>query len=189
MHALNYFKENEKKFSGQGQIAQNGPINEGIILEKISPKGYIWAKVQQCWTGDPSGHRFFPEAIHARTGLSMPAAYIATVIVYDPDCGYHERKIKLQGYEAVLAEQNWRETGQSVLISCEGHVVQQSWSDSTGTIHCENMIIVKHGLLTIHSSSCHHSVAVTDQHQVAQENTDIEFECLEDSLSMDDKPF
>lgn len=201
MHAINYFEENEKKFSEDKKaagFAQVGPVKEGIILEKISPKGYIWAKVQRCWTGSASSHRFFPEAVHARTGLSMPAAYVATVIAYDPYCGYHERKIKLQGYEAILAEQHWHDDeGRSALISCEGHVVQHAWTDASGAIHCEHMIIVKLGMLTIHQYS---PDIKADQPEptplpayvdpVQQEHgTLIEFECLEDDLAMDDSPF
>lgn len=170
MHAVNYFEENEKNAPY--------PRNMGIVMEKISPKGYVWAKVQQCWMGDASGHRFFPETVHPRTGLSMPAAYIGTVIAYDPDAGYHERKIKLVGYEAVLAEQ-WRELG-SALISCEGHIAQQSWHDGSGAIHCENLIIVKQGMLTIHQSP--------QPLPIPSSVDSIEMECLEDSL-LDDMLF
>ena len=53
---------------------------ENCVVERNMPKGYTWAKVFQCWTGDPKSSRFFEEN-------EYPAAYFTWVFTYYPKEG------------------------------------------------------------------------------------------------------
>ena len=123
---------------------------ENCVIERAMPKGYTWAKFVQCWTGDPSGAKFFEEKVNPATGETMPAAYFTQLITYDRDSGWLERDIKLQGDEAVWAMLELHEKGQIALLTCEGHVATRSFDGYDGRPVVRSTVHIKQGTLRLH---------------------------------------
>lgn len=120
-----------------------------IIVERDMPKGYIWAKVVKCWTGDPRDARFFPPR-STDFGEELPAAYFTTVLHYDQESGWIERNIKFVESEAESAVLALKEDNQIACISCQGHLVTQSVPTPDGKTIARTIIMVKVGSTIIH---------------------------------------
>ena len=123
---------------------------ENCVIERQMPKGYTWAKFVQCWTGDPSGAKFFEERVNPATGETMPAAYFTQLITYDRDSGWLERDVKLQGDEAIWAVMELQEKGQIALLTCEGHVSTRSFDGYDGRPVVRSTVHIKQGTLRLH---------------------------------------
>lgn len=116
---------------------------ENCVVERNMPKGYTWAKVFQCWTGDPKSSRFFEEN-------EYPAAYFTWVFTYYPEEGWVERQIKFQGSDAVWAQLELSESAKQANISCEGHLHTRTFEGQDGPV-VVTTINVKQGSLRVHS--------------------------------------
>ena len=123
---------------------------ENCMIERTMPKGYIWAKFVQCWTGDPGSAKFFEEKVNPATGETMPAAYFTQIITYDRDSGWLERDIKLQGSDAVWGVLELQEKGQIALLSCEGHVATRSFEGYDGRPVVRSTVHIKQGTIRLH---------------------------------------
>lgn len=124
---------------------------ENCVIERAMPKGYTWAKFVQCWTGDPSGAKFFEQKENPATGETMPAAYFTQLITYDRDSGWVERDIKLQGDEAVWAMLELHEKSQIALLTCEGHVSTRSFDGYDGRSIVRSTVHIKQGTVRLHA--------------------------------------
>jgi hypothetical protein len=120
-----------------------------IVVERVMPKGYTWAKVVKCWTCDPKSARFFPPRT-TDYGEELPAAYFTAVMAYDQDQGWHERDIKFVGDEAESAVLALKEDGQIALISCQGHMSTSTIELEDGRSVVKTTILVKVGSTIIH---------------------------------------
>ena len=118
---------------------------EGIIVERDMPKGYVWAKINRCWTVHPRSSRFFAPA-RTEFGDEIPAAYFTAIVAYDPDAGYHEREVKFLGNEAEAMHFALSVGGCVALISAEGHISTKVSPGADGREQAHSIIMLKQGM-------------------------------------------
>ena len=118
---------------------------EGIIIERDMPKGYVWAKINRCWTVHPRGGRFFAPVITG-VGDEIPAAYFTAVVAYDPETGFHEREVKFLGDEAEAMNFALSVGNQVALISAEGHISTKVVNQPDGRQVARSILMLKQGM-------------------------------------------
>lgn len=118
---------------------------EGIIVERDMPKGYVWAKVNRCWTVHPRGGRFFAP-VTSGVGDEIPAAYFTAVVAYDPETGFHEREVKFLGDEAEAMNFALSVGNQVALISAEGHISTKIVDLPDGRQVARSVLMLKQGM-------------------------------------------
>lgn len=123
---------------------------QNLVAERDMPRGYVWAKVFNCWTVDPSASRYFPED----ESRGMPSAYYTSIIASDGD-RLVERDIVFRGADADWAQSTLAGGNQSALISAEGHVYVREAEDEEGNILSYPSIRVKDGCLSYTALEAH----------------------------------
>lgn len=122
---------------------------QNVVVERQTSKGYTWVKCLECWTVEPSSARFFPERNTSYD--TMPAAYFTALLAYDPDSGWHERKVKFVGADAENLFHLLHEKGQIALVSCEGHLMTKSFTANDDSARVVTTIVIKQGTVTVHA--------------------------------------
>ena len=118
-----------------------------VVIERDMPRGYTWAKFRNCWTGDLAEGRFMPPERNARTGDIMPAAFFCTIVVHDPERGFHERDVKFQGAdaEAMVMHQSDHNI---VRLNADGHVSTRAIITPEGTV-ARSIVFIKEGTVQV----------------------------------------
>ena len=123
---------------------------ENLVVERDMPKGYVWAKVINCWTVDPSSSRYFPQ--NEETGQS--SAYYTAILSAEGE-RMVERVVVFKGADADWAQAVLAGGNQSALVSAEGHIYIRESVDDEGNTCLYPSIRIKEGTLSYTTLEAH----------------------------------